>query len=141
MIKIEINQRVGKKLDKKWISKIVESVFKKVKVKNAEISLAFVGDGEMKKLNNFYRGKNKTTDVLSFDYKFQIPNSKFQVDGEIIISYPRAAKQAGERGHRVAEEIKKLLIHGALHLAGYDHEKSKKEARKMEELEQKISNS
>lgn len=135
MIKIEINQRVGRKLDKKWISKIVELVFKSVKVKNAEISLAFVGDAEIKKLNNFYRGKNKTTDVLSFIYESKVGGG---VEGEIIISYPQAVRQAKEQKHAALEEIKMLLIHGVLHLAGYDHEKSLREARRMENLQNKM---
>ncbi len=141
MIKVEINQRVGKKIKEAWLNKIVEQTLGAVGVKSAGVSIAIVGDQEMKKLNKEWRGKNCVTDVLSFDYKFQVPSSKFQVDGEIIISYPQAARQARERGERVNDEIKMLLIHGALHLAGYDHEKSEKEARRMREMEQKISNS
>ena len=154
MIKVEINQRVGKKIKEAWLNKIVEQTLGAVGVKSAGVSIAIVGDQEMKKLNKEWRGKNCVTDVLSFDYKFQVfpilsrildgraigTSSKFQVDGEIIISYPQAARQARERGECVNDEIKMLLIHGALHLAGYDHEKSLKEARKMREMEQKISN-
>ncbi len=138
MIKIEINQKVGKKIKEAWLNKIVEQTLGAVKIKNASVSVAIVGDLEMKKLNKEWRGKNCVTDVLSFDYKFQVPSSKFEIEGEIVISHPQAARQAKEGGHNVDEEIKMLLVHGALHLAGYDHEKSEREAKKMEELQNKI---
>ncbi|MBU1146086.1 rRNA maturation RNase YbeY [Patescibacteria group bacterium] len=138
MIKIEINQQVGKKISERWLNKIVKGTLGAVGVNNAGVSIAIVGDQEMKKLNKEWRGKNCVTDVLSFDYKFQVPSSKFQVDGEIIISYPRAARQAKERKASTAEEIKMLLIHGALHLAGYDHEKNLRQAREMEKLQNKM---
>jgi probable rRNA maturation factor len=137
MIKLEINQRVGKKVEKKWVANIVKIVFKKVNVKNAEISVAFVGDSKIKKLNSFYRGKNKTTDVLSFIYE-EKKSGGIKLFGEIIISFPQAARQARECGWSAKQEIKELLVHGLLHLCGFDHEKSEREARKMKKMEQVI---
>ena len=138
MIKIEINQQVGKKISERWLNKIVKGIFGVVGAKNAEISVAFVGDREMEKLNKVWRGKNKTTDVLSFTYEKYKRGSKKPLVGEIIISYPRAARQAKERKASTAEEIKMLLIHGALHLAGYDHERNLRQAREMEKLQNKM---
>ncbi len=138
MIKIEINQKVGKKLNKKSVNEIINLTLEKVGVQEAEISVAFVGDAEMKKMNRQYRGKNKTTDVLSFVYETYDGRQEKPLQGEIIISYPQAARQAR---CGVGEEIKFLLIHGLLHLCGYDHEKSEKEARKMEELQCKLLSS
>ncbi len=130
--KIEINQRTEKKIKGKWLNEIIRQSLGEVGVKNAEISLAFVGDAEMKKLNKKWRGKNKVTDVLSFIYEAK------PLVGEIIICLPQAARQAGEGGHSIKEEIKTLLVHGLLHLAGYDHEKSLKEAEQMEKLQNKL---
>lgn len=138
MIKIEINQKVGKKIKEAWLNKIIEQSLLTVKIKNASVSIAIVGDSEMKKLNKEWRGKNCVTDVLSFDYKFQVPSSKFEIEGEIVISHPQAARQAKEGGHDVNDEIKMLLVHGALHLAGYDHEKSEGKAKEMKRIERKI---
>ena len=127
---VEINQRAGGKISKKRVDKIVEQTLRAVGVKKAEISIAFVGDAEMKRLNKEWRGKNCVTDVLSFIYEVK------PLVGEIIICLAQAARQVGKDGRSdVAEEVKMLLVHGLLHLAGYDHEKSLKEAKEMEALQ------
>jgi len=81
-------------------------------VKSKELSLTFVSQLTMKKLNRKYRGLNYPTDVLSFG------------DFEIIISPQVAAKNAAEDGKPVSHELVLLTVHGLLHLLGYDHEKS-----------------
>lgn len=132
MIKFSINQRAGKKVGERWAEKIIKTVFKKTGVRNADISLAFVGSGEIKKWNKLYRQKNSVTDVLSFIY------SEKPLDGEIIICYPKAVRQAKEKGHTVDDETEFLLVHGLLHLCGYDHEKSAREEKIMDNLQNKI---
>ncbi len=134
--KIDINQKMAQAVSKKWVQKIAEKALKKIGVKSAEISIAFVGDREMKNLNHQYRGKNKTTDVLSFLY--DAPKRGLPLKGEIIISGNEAARQAKESDCTIKEEIKLLLVHGILHLCGYDHEKSLREAKKMEKLQNKL---
>lgn len=129
---IGIERKAGKKIPEKWVREIIKIVFGKTRISRAEISVAFVGNREIKKLNKQYRKKNKTTDVLSFLYDDE------PLTGEIVICYPRAALQAKEHGWSARQEIKLLLVHGLLHLAGYDHEKSQEEARKMERLQEKI---
>ena len=85
-------------------------------------SVAFVPDSRMKQLNKMFRGKNSTTDVLSF------PNEPDEFDpdknnlGDIVISAEQAQKQAAENGLTLEGEIKQLILHGLLHLCGYDHE-------------------
>jgi len=104
-----------------------------------ELSILFVGDKRMKELNTAYRGIRKSTDVLSFEA--QIPLHKGMdnnILGDIVINVPRAELQAGEFGTGFYEEIYRLLIHGTLHLLGYDHEKSVYGARKMRKKEQEI---
>jgi rRNA maturation RNase YbeY len=135
-MKYEIGAKIvaGKGISEQWIKKIVVRALEKMKISCADISIALVGNREIKKWNNCYRGKNKVTDVLSFIY------GRKPLAGEILICYPMAARQAGEHGWSAKDEIKLLLVHGLLHLAGYDHEKSLKEAKRMEVLQCKLLN-
>lgn len=103
----------------------------------AELSLALVGNREIQKLNRRYRGKNEPTDVLSFPLGEDLPKGEMLL-GDVIISVEKAASQARERGGRLEEELETLLIHGILHLIGYDHEVSVKEAHRMQRMEKKI---
>lgn len=104
-----------------------------------ELSILFVGDKKMIQLNTAYRGIRKSTDVLSFEA--QIPLQKVMdnnILGDIVINVPRAESQAREYGTGFYDEIYRLMIHGTLHLLGYDHEKSEYGARKMRKKEQEI---
>lgn len=85
-------------------------------------TIAFVSDRKMKELNRFFRGKNLTTDVLSFPHepdKFDDGSNNL---GDIAISLEQAARQATENGLTLETEVKQLILHGILHLCGYDHE-------------------
>jgi probable rRNA maturation factor len=101
----------------------------------AELSLALVMDPEIHALNRQYRGKNKPTDVLSFPLADEL--QPFLL-GEVVISVETAARQAQRRGHALREEIQTLLIHGILHLLGYDHEVSRSEAIRMRRKEREM---
>ncbi len=95
----------------------------------------------MKELNSAYRGKNKNTDVLSFEAGIPVQDAAINnVLGDIVINIPRAESQAKEYGTGFYEELYRLLIHGTLHLVGYDHEVSKYEERKMRTKEEDILN-
>lgn len=86
-------------------------------------SIAFVSDSRMKELNKLFRGKDSTTDVLSFPHEadeFETHEEHFL--GDIVISVEQAAKQAEENGLSLEGEIKQLILHGLLHLCGHDHE-------------------
>jgi probable rRNA maturation factor len=98
----------------------------------------------MRILNHQYRGMDKTTDVLSFPLYEEIQNSKpmphiFAL-GDIVISLHKAKKQAEENGVTLNEEVKRLLIHGLLHLMGYDHEQSRYLKGKMQKMEFELMN-
>ena len=84
-------------------------------------TIAFVEDGEMRRLNREFRGNDRTTDVLSFRYEFESfePASSL---GDIVISADQAQRQARENELDVELEIRQLILHGILHLCGYDHE-------------------
>jgi probable rRNA maturation factor len=112
-------------------------------------SVAFVSDDRMKQLNAAFRGKNSTTDVLSFPESeppavaggltqqldhIQPPTTVGGSDflGDIVVSAEQAAKQAAENGLTLEGEIKQLILHGLLHLCGYDHETDNGEMNKLE---------
>jgi probable rRNA maturation factor len=81
------------------------------------ITCLIANDAEVRRLNRFFRGKDQGTDVLSFR-----PAKANGVAGDIAISIDRARLQAEEYGHSLAEELRILMLHGALHLTGMDHE-------------------
>src|SRR5204863_7358764 len=88
------------------------------------VTVLLTSDTAIRRLNRQFRGKNKATDVLSFPASAPGP-LKIAVD--LAISIPTALRQAGERVHSLTLEIKVLMLHGLLHLAGYDHETDKGE--------------
>ncbi len=93
----------------------------------------------MLRLNTDYRGIKKSTDVLSFEALIPVMKGKLNnILGDIVINVPRAEAQAKTFGTGFYEEIYRLLIHGTLHLLGYDHEQSEYKARKMRKKEQEI---
>ncbi len=97
-----------------------------------EISIVFVNKREIKKLNKIYRNKDSVTDVLSFSY-----SEDGKTAGEIIICYEVARSDAYQLGMRIYDMIDVLVVHGIVHIAGYDH-KTVKQQKEMEELEKKI---
>jgi probable rRNA maturation factor len=121
------------------LKKITASILKALERSEAELSIALVGDKEMRTLNAKYRKKNKTTDVLSFPADYPTPAEPVLL-GDVIISVEQARRQAKERNHSLKTEMVTLLIHGILHLLGYDHERSPQQAKIMANLEVKLIN-
>jgi rRNA maturation RNase YbeY len=108
------------------------------------LSLLLVGDRAMRTLNRRYRRKGRTTDVLAFPMAADLrltPHASLLTPnllGDVVISIPQAARQARRAGHSLDREIAALMIHGTLHLLGYDHERSAREARRMQRKERMI---
>lgn len=128
---IEINNLTNFVLNKQSFSTVAKKVLKGENRGTVTLSLAFVKKEEIKKLNKKFRKKNKETDVLSFGLK------DGNCLGEIIIC-PEVVKGNAEKyGASFKKEMTKVFVHGILHLLGYDHEKSKKEAELMEEKQNK----
>lgn len=99
----------------------------------AELSVALVDDEEMARLNARWRGSEGPTDVLAFPMDEPGPRPHgARLLGDVVISAERAASQAAEAGHSLERELDVLLIHGLLHLLGFDHEGSREEAEAME---------
>ena len=127
----------GTKYPTAALRRIAEILLRAVKQGRAELSIALVGDREMRPLNSKYRKKNKTTDVLSFFVEDQ-PISGTKILGDVVISVEQARRQAKQRGKTLKSEMVTLLIHGILHLLGYDHEKSPRQAKIMFAYERKL---
>lgn len=95
----------------------------------ASLTVALVSDRRIRELNLRFRGKPQSTDVLSFP-----AGESFATDylGDIVISTKTAARQAKDAGHTVEREVSELVIHGVLHLCGYDHETDQGEMNRLE---------
>lgn len=110
---------------------------------DAEVSVTFVNNDEIRRLNNEYRSIDRVTDVLSFPlgengvYDFNNETGAYML-GDIVISIQTALKQAKLYGHSLEREIGFLTVHSMLHLLGYDHEQGGVEARNMRETEEQI---
>ena len=135
---VEIVRRDGgKKFPARRLKKVALAILDLVGQKNTELSLALIGDREMQQLNAQYRGKDYATDVLSFPIDAAVALST-PLLGDVIISVDKAAVQARELRRTLDKEMITLLIHGIVHLLGYDHERSTQDARIMTRLEKKI---
>jgi probable rRNA maturation factor len=100
-----------------------------------EVSVLLTTDVGIRSFNRRFRKKNKATDVLSFP----VADASFGTAGDLVISVETAARQAREQGHRLSIEMRVLMLHGLLHLAGYDHETDEGEmARKERRLRTKL---
>lgn len=114
------NYKFNSAQDKIEIKNLVRNIFSQLNLpKNTEICISFIDDIHMRELSNSYRGIDRTTDVLSFPQ-----DNKFL--GDLVISYPMAIKNAKRYKTKIKYEIQRLIVHGILHLNGYDHKKKKK---------------
>jgi len=142
-IEIFVEEEFRGVVDRGWVKEIARQVLKVEGVAPPyEVSLVFTDSETVKQLNRDYRGVDEPTDVLAFymlpqkgaDSSFAIPPDGVTRLGEVIISYPQATEQAKEQGHSPERELALLVIHGILHLLGYDHEEPAEES-KMRERE------
>ncbi len=127
MFKVEINYKI--RTPQKYealFEVIVKKTAKHLKLKSLDVSVAFIGPMEMKKLNKRYRGLDKITDVLSFEEV-----------SEVVICLAQAKKQAKSQKKSIKEEVAFLFLHGLLHILGFDH-KNKLQKIKMEKSAEKI---
>jgi probable rRNA maturation factor len=121
-------------VESKLLSKIAHRALEVLGLSKAELSIVLVSDAQIKRLNKLYRNKDKPTDVLSFPIGEKVKG--WLILGDIVISVDTARRQAKELGHSLEEELKRLLVHGLVHLLGYDHEVGGEEEKKFFELEE-----
>jgi len=140
MIQVSIaNRQQSVKLSTARVKRNARRVLFEMGFVKAELSVAFVDDGEMRLLNATYRRVNKSTDVLAFamsEGRFGGINP--HVLGDVVISAETAAFRAKEEGRQLNDELDALLVHGILHLIGYDHERSPADARIMRAKERSL---
>ena len=154
---------LSSRLRRRWISlsgvhSLAEDILKAAGAPQSDLSLLLVGDRAMRRLNRLYRRKDRTTDVLAFPMcdlsrvtRHRSTRSRSRawsrdaspvtslMLGDVVISLPQASRQAKQAGHSIERELAVLMIHGALHLLGYDHERSAREARRMSRRERAIA--
>lgn len=135
-----INRQRRTKLDRQIFERFADSALQAIpETENKIATVAFVSDRRMRKLNREFRGKDSTTDVLSFRFE----PDEFETDenslGDIVISVEQAKKQASENDLALETEIKQLILHGILHLCGFDHERDDGEMNRRElELRERL---
>ncbi len=132
-IDIRIDDPSARSLSKRWLRDIARGVLTAEGAPPGELSIAIVSEETIRRLNCDYAGEDAATDVLSFSQREGEPfPSSFEGVlplGEVVIAYPVAQRQATEQGHTAEREVAHLLIHGVLHLLGYDHLEPEEERR------------
>lgn len=126
--------RIPRKFISVWLRDLGRELKKHAKhsVARKELTIAFVKPGKMKKLNQDFRSKSKVTDILSFSGFTSRELGELALCGEVI------ERQARDHNLSRSEELGYLLIHGVLHLLGYEHEKGGQQAKVMFELQDKL---
>lgn len=132
-MKVEINNTLKVKIEKNLLERVVKKFLESKKLNDKEVSVAIVGDKTISKLNKRYLHKNVATDVLAF-------TGEDNFLGEIIIDYEQTKRQAVIYNSSIKDELVFVLVHGLLHLIGYD-DKTEKERREMEKLAEKFISS
>lgn len=135
MIQAQVNQSIlagGQRLSEARLQQTLEACSRALDVKDdPTVSIGFVSESRMRTLNKAWRGKDRVTDVLSFAFQDE------SVVGEVLLNYETASKQAREMKHSIADELCFLIVHGILHVFGYDHAKAR-DAKRMLPLQEKI---
>jgi probable rRNA maturation factor len=132
MIEI-INRQRRHRIDSKAWRDFTERALEAIAGADRAVTIVFVGNAAIKRLNQQFRGRNYPTDVLSFPTEAE----SFEIEdqsklGEVVISLERAAVQSEENGLTLTNEVQQLIVHGLLHLCGYDHETDYGEMNRLE---------
>ena len=120
------------RLNSRRLRTVLRKILTELELPEAELSILFVGDARIRALNRQYLQRDKPTNVLAFPMR-EGEASGFQPNllGDLVISVETAKRQSSQFGLNEMSMVTLLMIHGILHLIGYDHERSKKEARQM----------
>lgn len=129
---MEVSNRTRRTVNRRLISAVIEKFLTVHRLPRAQVSITVVGDYLMRRLNRQWRGRDRVTDVLSWREQ-DGPSVQPDFLGEIIIDWPQIVRQARRQGASVKDEFIFILVHGLLHLIGYD-DKEESQARQMERL-------
>lgn len=127
-----VNRQRGKKIDTEAWSNFAVKALDAIGERGASATIAFVSDKNIRKLNQQFRNVDRPTDVLSFPAGAERHLVEAANLGDIAISVETAAAQAKENNLTFEDEIAQLILHGLLHLSGYDHEKDNGEMNRLE---------
>ena len=137
----KIIDEYGCDFDYSYLNKIIDKTLEMENVLSSNFAIVFIDDEKMHELNKNYRGIDRTTDVLSFAFE---DNNKICYNirqlGEIYVSIPKMQEQAKEYGHSEKRELAFLVVHGLLHLLGYDHTLGIEEEKVMFEKQELVLN-
>ena len=136
-IELRIRLRNKKRVRRRAVMKLAETILDMVGESRSELGIELVNDRRMRGLNRQYRAKDVSTDVLAFSMR-ESPGPVSSLLGDVVICIPVVVRQAQARGHSIDKEFTILLIHGILHLCGYDHERGQREARRMHRRERSL---
>ena len=134
-----VNRQRLTRIDVQRIATLSDATLGAVGLAGTSLSVVFVRDRAMRQLNRKYRSQDRTTDVLSFaaagdlagaDLTSFIGEATFL--GDVVVSVDKASQQASEAGHSLSRELDELVMHGVLHLCGYDHETDSGEMNRLE---------
>lgn len=119
----EISNLTNLEIDNKIIERVVNETSKKLDVESSIVSIVLVDDKKIHEINKTYRNVDRPTDVISFAFLDEDINPSGDITnlGEIYISLETANRQANDYGHSFVRELSFLVVHGLLHLLGYDH--------------------
>ena len=140
MIRVAVSNRQQTiKLDVPRLKRRARRVLRDMGLAETELSVVFVDDEEMRRLNAAYRSLDRPTDVLAFAMtEGAFGDLNPQLLGDVVISTQTAQRQAERAGRSGDDELDALLVHGILHLIGYDHERSAADARTMRNQERRL---
>jgi probable rRNA maturation factor len=134
-----LNRQDRVPVERRKIGAAARRILKTLGYEGYELTVVLVDDREITRLNRQYFRRNRPTNVISFPLMDDSPVSlRSRILGDVVISAETAQRDTGEAGEKTQDEILFLMIHGILHLAGYDHEGSVAERRKMEAKEKEF---
>lgn len=129
-------------LARRRVQKLAQTILELIGEPSADMNVSLVGDRRMRRLNGQFRQNDRSTDVLAFAFREARAPHAFHQDaahlGDVVIALPTAQRQARAARRPLEEEVIALLIHGVLHLCGYDHERSKTDALRMQKKERQM---
>jgi len=136
LVDIQVEDRSSEVPDERQLSGWIETIFSVLKRSPTALTIRIVDEEEMKELNRRYRGKNRSTNVLSFPFE-PLPNVDVDLLGDIVLCGTVVAREATTQKKSLMGHWAHMIVHGMLHLFGYHHE-TDYQAKRMEGVEQKL---
>jgi len=129
-----VNRQRHRKINLHAWERFSAQALEAISAQHRDVTVVFISSRRMRQLNKRFRGIDQATDVLSFpaEESVGLPSSVGSVLGEVVVAVEQAEEQARENGLKFNEEVAQLILHGLLHLCGYDHETDKGEMNRLE---------